>query len=199
MKGIVFYEDYIKAALEGKKTRHRILMDKQPEYIGNGCYEWVMKDNQPVVFKKYPMKGHLEQAVKKPCSAGEYLFIKERWAETEDGIIYKAENPDLTNEKAKEISVDGKGWRTPVHMTKKKSRIQIYVDSIGVDRLLNITENEAAKEGVQPESIEIPGVGVRPSYKQGFLKRWKDVYGDKGGENPFIWVIELRVVKTENE
>jgi len=192
MKGIVFYPEFVKTAIEGKKTRHRVLMEKQPEYIGNGCFEWSMKNNQPVVFKKYPLKGHLEYAVNKPCSAEEYLYIKERWAETQDGIIYKANDPHISNEEVKENSVDGKGWRSPVNMTKKKSRIQIYIDHIGVERLFDITENEAEKEGVPPESIET-SEGVRPSYKGGFLKRWKEIYGDKGGENPFVWVIEFRM------
>lgn len=196
MKPYVFSPEEIYPILDGKKTQTRKVVTNQPKYLGNNLYSWQYTKEDKVVFKNRPMQAHLNNA-EKPCKVGELLWVRESWAEIEDGIIFKADHPDMTNEEVKELN--GEGWKTPIHLKKENSRINLKVTSITLERLFDITEQEAQAEGVSAEPVKREDQSVVPSYREGFLKKWKEKDEASFQSNPFVWVIEFKVEPKKGE
>jgi hypothetical protein len=84
-------------------------------------------------------------------------------------------------------------WRPSIHMPRWASRITLEVVNVRVERVQDISEEDAKAEGVQPINLEaVAGKG----YQFGFRDIWFEIYGIEGWEtNPWVWVCEFKVVK----
>lgn len=77
-------------------------------------------------------------------------------------------------------------------MPKWAARIWLEVTAVRLERLQDITEADAAAEGV-PEFIY--GC-VSFTNRESFEMIWQSCYGAKSWqENPFVWVIEFKRVE----
>lgn len=72
----------------------------------------------------------------------------------------------------------------------------IYVD-VRVERLNDISEEDAKDEGVSPSTHAItPPEAV---YRVGFGELWRSIYGDENWEkNPWVWVIEFKRIEEQS-
>jgi len=93
-------------------------------------------------------------------------------------------------------------WTPSIHMPRFASRITLEITGVRVERVKDITEDDAKLEGVQRYS-EDGGSGwgqydsVAPSsytFRWGFKKIWNDIYSerDSWGLNPLVWVIDFK-------
>ncbi len=86
-------------------------------------------------------------------------------------------------------------WRPSIHMPRWASRITLEITDVRVERVQEISEADAISEGVQP----IPKVCTEISgqeYKFSFRETWFKVYGvDDWERNPWVWVIQFKVVE----
>lgn len=84
-------------------------------------------------------------------------------------------------------------WRPSIHMPRWASRITLEITAVRVERLNDISEEDAKAEGVAPsQHIITPPEAL---YRVGFLKLWQSIYGEESwGANPWVWVIEFRRV-----
>jgi len=90
-------------------------------------------------------------------------------------------------------------FRSPTHMPRWASRITLEITAVRVERLQDISEEDAKAEGVEP--IGIPAVdpftgehlGDEPSWRYGFQCLWERINGKKHSwsSNPWVWVIEF--------
>jgi hypothetical protein len=113
---------------------------------------------------------------------GEMPLVEQLWADDEDGIR----------------------WRPSVHMPRWASRITLEVTGVRVERLQDITEEDARAEGVRPYTSlgpyqRIPGPGfngallVDQPHRLPFADLWRDINGpDAWDTNPWVWVINFR-------
>lgn len=88
----------------------------------------------------------------------------------------------------------GVPWTPSIFMPRKLSRIDLEIEAIRVERLQDISEEDAKAEGVEmPDGIEEPPDFW--SYKQEYEYLWEDING-KGSwaANPWVWVIEFKVL-----
>ena len=194
---ILFRPEFIHPIINGRKTQTRRLVEPQPEYIGNNFYSWQYhKKGGSIVFHDIPNQKNIEQA-DKPCKPGDILWVRERWAQTNSGIIYGADHPNLTSEEVKEISLDEKGWRSPIHMKKELCRVKIQVTNLWIERLNEISEVAAEKEGVNPEPVR-GGNSTYPSFTKAFFRKWNEI-NPNSEANPFVWVIEFRLYHFRKE
>lgn len=83
-------------------------------------------------------------------------------------------------------------WRPSIHMPKKAARIWLKVTDARVERLKEITEGQAQKEGI------VNNVAVKvSSYIHWFQQLWNSTIKksdlDRHGweANPWVWVIEF--------
>lgn len=90
-------------------------------------------------------------------------------------------------------------WRPSIFMPRWASRITLEVVSVRVERLQEITEEDAKAEGVELAVNGIEDIGggeTRPtkSFRQGFVYAWNEINAKRGpwASNPWVWVISFR-------
>lgn len=78
------------------------------------------------------------------------------------------------------------GWRPSIHMPRWASRFTLRITKVGLERIQEITEEEAVVEGVEASSL--------CSAREGYAGLW-DQINAKGGyswaANPWTWVIRF--------
>jgi hypothetical protein len=178
---ILFSGPMVKAIIEGKKTQTRRVIKPQPETAwtewmitinlnGDNRY-WV--DGKPTMHlnmkKDYDDKG--ECPFGKP---GDRLWVRETWKRasmaTPDGIMYAADNLlrwfDGTDPAAASSAVkfprDGK-WKPSIFMPRWASRITLEVVNVRVERLQEISEEDAIAEGVYTNGQALQKLGLPPT------------------------------------
>lgn len=142
---ILFNTDMVRAILDGRKTvtRRLVKFPKSIQLQDDGLYtlfaEGTCYENQ-----------HMEQIVgylKPPYHPGDILYVRETWYRGLNRILYKANYSE--NEKfytnGKEIQIK---WRPSIHMPKEAARIWLKVKDVRVERLQEITEEQAKAEGI---------------------------------------------------
>lgn len=77
-------------------------------------------------------------------------------------------------------------WRPSIFMPRWASRITLEITGVRVERLNNISENDAWSEGVTVEGFEYAS--------QAFRDLWDKINGKKHpwASNPWVWVVEFR-------
>ncbi|MHB8109699.1 MAG: hypothetical protein ACYDHW_06675, partial [Syntrophorhabdaceae bacterium] len=127
-----------------------------------------------------------EKFIKMPYLPGDTLWVRETWSADSTETIYRAthDGPPF-----------GGKWRPSIFMPRKFSRITLDVTGVRVERLQEITEGDATKEGCTPSFLdEFENVWPQPFYRWGFRKLWDSINGKKypWKDNPFVWVIEFK-------
>lgn len=120
---------------------------------------------------------------------GDILWVRESWAHGSDSLpyIYKAGYPDNIPKEIENIPAAREiRWKPSIHMPKVACRLRIEIIKITPERLLDITDVEAIREGV-----------VALSPVKAFSNLWDSING-KGEfkKNPWVWRIEFKVVST---
>ncbi len=89
------------------------------------------------------------------------------------------------------------GWKPSIHMPRWASRITLEITGVRVERLNDISEEDAKAEGVAPSQHVI--TPLEALYRVGFLKLWQSIYGEESWRaNPWVWVIEFRRVEVRD-
>lgn len=142
-----------------------------------------------------------------PYPVGTRLWVKETWAvekwqdkiaprnlladghtATQQVIWYKADTesiPGLAN-----VLCERGRWRPSIFMPRWASRITLEVVSVRTERLQDITDEDAIREGVVP----VPQCTARIS----FATLWDYLHADDGcgfSSNPYVRRVEFRRVK----
>lgn len=194
-KPILFSGPMVKAILEGRKTMTRRVVKPQPPdgFIDhkNGSYHY-----DPCGFGGVCPYG-------KP---GDRLWVRETWHGAVDGdepnygIIYKASWPHGPGDAFKRDdragryfigSTDGK-WRPSIFMPRWASRIDLEITDIRVERVNEITPEDAFREGFElHDSDPITGDVCL------FSSLWDSINGKKypWESNPWVWVISFKRIK----
>jgi hypothetical protein len=128
---------------------------------------------------------------------GDGLWVKETWANATDAVGTKFSDPVLY--RADFVGDDGSAWwrrgalfggnwRPSIFMPRWASRLTLEVTSIRVERVQDISEEDARAEGCDPGSAPV-------SARWHFEALWSEINGaDAWNENPFCWVIAFRRV-----
>lgn len=98
---------------------------------------------------------------------------------------------------------DGRSyWKPSIHMPRAACRILLEVTSVRVEHLNSISQEDAQAEGMEL-------TGWRPTYSDpdsggevwtpydNFAQLWESIYGEGSWQaNPWVWVIEFKVVSS---
>jgi hypothetical protein len=85
-------------------------------------------------------------------------------------------------------------WKPSIHMPKAAARIWLEVTDVRVERLRDISEEDAISEGAEKEYQVYP---ERARYRYGFALLWSKINGYESWEaNPWVWVVSFRVLST---
>ncbi len=202
---ILFNTEMVRAILDGRKTVTRRICKDGDDYTvpDMGFYS---ADRRTYVAHSYADKRHKDKLslVERPCPIypGDILYVRETWTyheNAEGGIIFKARCPEKLAKTKK--------WHPSIHMPKEATRIWLKVTDVRVERLKDITEEQAMKEGFSGIRcgcggtayactdcyntgwIEPPFVGFMYTWNSTIKKADLDRYG--WDANPWVWVIEF--------
>ncbi len=197
MKPILFNTDMVKAILDGRKSCTRrivkFLPGKNPNWTG------YIKDGNMLY------NGTNEPCIKKALyQTGDILYVRETWCKGLERYIYRADYSDTEKfyRDGKEINMK---WHPSLHMPKDAARIILRVTNVRVERLQDITVEDALAEGMD-KYIRLNGELDENSIITSFIGIWNstikksnlDFYG--WDANPYVWVIEFeRCNKPERE
>jgi hypothetical protein len=219
MKPIIFSTSMVQAILreENPKTNTRRVIKPQPKLVG--MTGW----HKPILH--IPGKGPLFPGNDDPKNVdvrwrfspykpGDALWVRESFADIPEAspgnLHYKA---DANKADLIWFKEEGWKWRPSIHMPREAARIFLRVTDVRVERLLDITETDAMREGfeVKIKSKTVNGNVYNGSTtaREGFLLYWDDLYAYKDvpkGEifgpkashkNPWVWVYAFRRITRE--
>lgn len=215
IKPILFNTEMVRAILDGRKTCTRRLIKPQPDKkhiypLGFVTDSTEKKEVGCFGFAANEYGGSI-QYVKPPYryAPGDILYVRETWKKAPNGYYYyedwqRNDIADVTK------------WKPSIHMPKEAARIWLKVTDVRVERLQDITEEQACMEGTDPwdeacyenngwhPTLSDPDSGGDPNMIDGFHKLWNstikksdlDSYGWEA--NPYVFVIEfIRIDKPE--
>jgi len=221
VKPILFNTDMVRAILDGRKTVTRRVVKPQPEmtlaYImaGHNHGKWKYSVFEEEEYKKYQGK---ELYWTPPCNGDDILYVRETWCYGSDttqilfdpeprayDIQYKADYPHIDKDLIK--------WRPSIHMPKEAARIWLKVTNVRVERLRNITVEQAQSEGTESACNKkcrsyqwCDSDMVLKGGCECFSKLWDttikktDINRYGWVANPWVWVIEFeRCEKPQEE
>lgn len=216
---IIFSGPMVRAILEGRKTQtRRVVKPQPPKFIetGDGAsavlgwHEWgeVLGGPGWAIGAKWGMKPWRDGPKCPLGKPGELLWVRETWrlydSSTECACydyctcsrfhgkpIYKASQYDLEGP-----------WRSPVSMPRWASRITLEITDVRVERLNDISEEDARAEGIIDGGCENCGCSEpcgcpnpNPLPIDGFIDSWETIHGDGSWyENPWVWVYTFKMV-----
>lgn len=173
MKPILFNTEMVKALLDGRKTVTRRIVKPQPSKKAS----WLDKCAGVYTFSDATFPHE-------PYSSGDILYVRETfgWLSEENKYVYKASDFEC-------VAIDGFKWSPSLHMPKEAARIFLRVTDVRVERLQEITEEQAVKEGCV-------GLGVFDSTAwNAFIDLWNSTLKKDSDctwmHNPWVWVIEF--------
>lgn len=240
---ILFSGEMVRAIIEGRKTQTRRVVKPQPVPAPARAAkwddeQWLWESNSGKTGIFHPDRFKCPYG-----AAGDEIWLRETWKYSgwsEDGepfVSYKADGleqfieglniPDGWQERVSDVwaelstdvncSIDGKAadrkWRPSIHMPRWASRIKLEVTGVRVERLQEITAEDALSEGVEStedclflnysfKTAHPPhGTKIVDEYHRlrkfispvdSFRTLWQSINSpDSWKENPWVWVVEF--------
>jgi hypothetical protein len=215
-KPIIMTGDSVSKILSGVKTQTRRVVKLKhnglsyPFLDGDDWYFWEGQGWQRDHILRGPVKCPYGKV-------GDNLWVKEGWAaekefdhlkpslitfpynKDEDPVWYKADKETVGFYGAEKM---GK-WRSPLFMPKRVSRLTLEMTDIGIERLQDISEEDAKAEGCAAYG---PGLCTENpddytgcySAKTNFKDLWDEINAKRGyswNSNPWVWRVEFKVKK----
>lgn len=235
---ILYQTEMVKAILDDRKKQTRranglgsINADpdfwnrkNDPRMSKNRFWNSDIEPNPNPISISFGFRDVLDQIeyVKSPFGkSGDLLWVRETFMKMprEGFFQYKANHPlfkssDIKNQFLKE---EGFKWKPSIHMPKAASRIWLMIEDIRVERLQEISEQDAIAEGIESKFIhlfqeiryrcyssknKIPYAGFPKHWASNwrspissFNSLWTSINGKESlNQNPWVWVIKFRVL-----
>ena len=193
---VLFNTAMIQAIMENKKHMTRRIIKPQPPKGAWPIFDWLYcykVEGWAFQYSKEIALGLIHNPIFKlshngKCPYGPIgttLWVRETWKYYEKAVgkgenfrverflAYKA---DQGNDKIQKSSewFEGK-WHPSIHMPKTACRIRLKITDIRIERLQNITEEDAKAEGVTP--IVDAHLNILPNgYRLAFSDLWNSIY-----------------------
>ena len=194
-KPIIFTGPMVKAILEGRKSQTRRVLKPQPPesdppvggpemYSPTSVDRWGEEQPGPEI---YGIWGE-EWGQKIPFQPGGLLWVKEshHWCVGSESWAYKATS---------EVMPPVKKWKSPLFMPRWASRITLEVTATRIERVQDISEEDAIAEGMLGTPWASGEFRPNQIHKEDFVNTWSSLYppGPKSWDaNPWVVVIEFK-------
>lgn len=222
---ILFSGAMVQALLNGSKTQTRRAVKNQPEGDGveimHGATKFPAYGLSDWISDKYQGYGFQTDDELWRCpygQPGERLWVRECFASGkkmgEDGYltdepltIYRATDEDVQWYDGADDCPVKTPWKPSIHMPRVASRLLLEITAVRVERLQDISEADAKAEGI--ESRDGEGFYWRDyELKNGWHANhpvmsyetlWRSINGpDSWDANPWVWVVEFKVIEPTN-
>ncbi len=213
-KPILFSAEMVRAILDGRKTVTRRVVKPQPGGVVEDAYH---RPDGKWIWTHLPVGTGVGIGNPFRCpygAPGDRLWVREthyrwtgcgsappRWIDGPSGDVYDArgyaDDPDIEQIKAEMACLTVPS----IHMPRWASRITLEVTAVRVERVQEISEEDAIAEG-----IEYTGVRIQDGKKccgavsvvGCFRNLWDSINAKRGygwAANPFVWVVEFKRVE----
>lgn len=209
---ILFSAPMVRAILDGRKTQTRRVVKPQPVWVASPGVPFKTQDADP--------KG----IIRCPCGApGDRLWVRENGWERPDRTPrmlregadtwapYYFDADGLTESDLDDFRKWGFKRRPSIHMPRSASRITLEINGVRVERLNEISEEDAKAEGCNEAHLEhteecdhddcalAGGVddccGYLVSSRLQFKALWESINGPASWDkNPWVWVIQFKKI-----
>lgn len=174
---ILFNGEMVRAILAGRKTQTRRAVKPQPV---EGCW---MGGPRNGVWDERTGMAWFGQTWRCPCGvSGDCLWVRETWCSDPEPsqperVCYRATAGDESFIR----------WKPAIHMPRWASRITLEIAEVRVQRLQDISEEDARAEGV--ENVYCA--------RDCFADLWDSINGKRApwSSNPWVWAISFRKVE----
>jgi len=200
-KPILFSTSMVQAILEKRKTQTRRVI-RNADITNNFDID---VDGSVYAYCCPATGDHFEPWEIAPWKNGEILWVRETWTPCAtidswlDDVNLYAYKADYAGQE-----VPWK-WRPSIHMPKTAARIWLRVTDVRVERLQEITEDDALAEGIDwmddacwdngwSPTLNDPDSGGEPLLRAGYASLWDSINAKRGfgwDANPWVWVIEF--------
>lgn len=193
---ILFSAPMVRALLAGTKSQTRRPMKPQPPpHLEGKPIRWLYENlwgAMSVVNEAACCRG--EDTIRCPYGApGDRLWVRETFAQTAaPSVVYRADN--RINQPYWSLLK----WKPSIYMPRSLSRLTLEVTDVRVQRVQEISEEDARAEGVKPMVAGTDGEGPIKTYRTGFVYVWNSLHAKDGcgwDANPWAWAITFKVVK----
>lgn len=223
---ILFSGPMVRALLDGRKTQTRRIMRYQPTYNADrqqweyqspkcsaswsghrplSCGRLIAQDDCQYGVRGDRLWVRETHALVAPSLSGRLEYAGARIAESDYGPVEIWYRADGALGIMSMLFADGPRWRPSIHMPRWASRLTLEVTQVRVERLQDISEEDAIAEGIEP----VPGgyrnympereaQGLATSFaspRESFFSLWESIHGTEAWvTNPWVWVVEFQKV-----
>lgn len=199
---MLFSTEMVQAILAGEKTQTRrpvdpkLFMVREPKHVQwwpEGIMAYWTEDEQ--FGRVGPYKTDRAFAPGQ-AQVGDRIWVREtvliskpKHSGATGYLIYKADRGAMAIPEGKVR------WTPSIHMPRWASRITLEITAIRMERLQDITEEDARSEGVKPMHLDDLGQSWK-TYRRGFQAVWEKQYGAEAWKkNGLVWVINFRKLR----
>lgn len=189
---ILFSGSMVREILEGKKTQTR-------RVVKGVALDWL----QPNMFT--PEYVALPENLLSPYGyVGDVLWVRESWQAQNTGGLWWHEVPRnerslwnwaFTNPIEPAYEETPPRWMPSIHMPRGASRITLEVTRLHIERLQEITHDDAVAEGFYEKPNKAFG-------RLGFSILWDEINAKRGyswESNPFVWVVSFKKIDSTED
>jgi len=208
----------VRAILAGQKVQTRRVVKNVPswDHFGKDIMDWSLsgihqegygEDDQLDGTDRWyldvqtDVDDHSRKVIRCPYGQpGDHLWVKERAAFYWGGWHYFADGPSELGPDVSPLTFS----RPSIHMPRSACRIVLEITGVRVERLQDITEEDATAEGITDggclncgESEPCQCSCPEPSRRDSFAHLWMQINGTHSWQpNPWVWVIEFKRIKS---
>ena len=186
IKPILFNTEMVQAILDGRKTCTRRVAKNVPDHTHriepvyeNGRFQF------DCFYSSYVAALDADADFCMPCfppyQQGDILYVRETWCKgswmnEKERYYYKADDNDFHCV-----------WHPSIHMPKEAARIWLRVTDVRVERLQDMTDDDAETEGCFDYTSTALGF---PDVWDSTIKK-SDIGRCGWAANPWVWVVEF--------
>ncbi|WP_338508673.1 hypothetical protein [Pseudomonas poae] len=197
---ILFSAPMVRAILEGRKTVTRREIKTRMRSADTSFELHQQPDGSWRPMHTFEESCMDDQGTEHPITcpygqSGDRLWVRETHADIGCRLTYRADTDDGAHCQVKK-------WTPAIHMFRRHSRILLEITDVRVERLQDISEDQAKAEGVRlytdhaelGEWWHVDGIDTYSADpRKSFELLWSSVGGDWVA-NPWVWVVEFKRV-----
>lgn len=202
---ILFSGPMVRAILEGRKTQTRRVVKRQ--YVNVDKLDSYTEEMQ-LRHCPYGVPGDRlwvrETYLYDDCRYDRGPMPKTAPAGWQDAFYYRADGECCQQiPECACCELDGKTpWRPSIFMPRWASRITLEITDVRVQRLQDISEDDAQAEGAEHGNlagvdVDIDGAVWNGAYRRGFHRLWDHINAKRGfgwDKNPWVWALTFKRV-----
>lgn len=206
---ILFSGAMVRALLDGTKTQTRRLVKPRDAEALDAAFFYADRES----FAQLNGDPSRFLGIRCPYGApGDRLWVRETWGlrahfdftdwhrDSVRGVTSLPPNLALDYRADWNEEHEPNFWRPSIHMPRWASRLTLEVTGVRVERLCDISEDDALAEGIRQLSSGSYGAGgelasFSMTALDAFRSLWESINGaDSWADNPWVWVVSFKRV-----